>query len=125
MRPVLAIALAAGVSLMAPSALAFQETTVGGSSQQPGAVAPNRELPDAAPADAGKGLNLSVPDAALGGDAGREVRIPGIGTVGVLPKLDFGLELLYGANESKANSLPDDRNESNDVQIRGTIKHRF
>jgi hypothetical protein len=124
MRRVRSILFAAAVGLTAQPALAFQETTVGGSSQQPGAVAPNREIPDAPP-ETGKGLNLSVPGAALGGDAGREVRIPGLGTVGVLPKLDFGLELLYGANDSKATGMPDDRMESNDVQIRGTIKHRF
>jgi hypothetical protein len=41
----------------------------------------------------------------------------------VLPKLDFGLELLYGANEQKG--LPSDTSHPDDVQIRGTIKHRF
>jgi hypothetical protein len=51
------------------------------------------------------------------------VRIPGLGTVGVLPKLDFGLELLYGASEQKG--VPEEKADPNDVQIRGTIKHRF
>ena len=51
------------------------------------------------------------------------MRIPGFGKVGVLPKLDFGLELLYGATESKG--IREDRTEPSDVQIRGTIKHRF
>ena len=43
--------------------------------------------------------------------------------MGVLPKLDFGLELLYGANEQKG-PVPD-KNDTDDVQLRGTIKHRF
>ena len=53
-------------------------------------------------------LDLSVPDAAAGKGTGTEVRIPGVGTLGVLPKLDFGLELLYGANEPPVGR-PDDR----------------
>jgi hypothetical protein len=52
------------------------------------------------------------------------VRIPGFGKVGVLPKLDFGLELLYGATDT-TRGRPDDKSEPSDVQIRGTIKHRF
>ena len=50
------------------------------------------------------------------------MRIPGLGTVGVLPKLDFGLELLYG-NEQKGPF--EDKTSPDDVQLRGTIKHRF
>jgi hypothetical protein len=69
----------------------------------------------------GKSLNLKVPEVSLG--QGTEVRIPGFGTVGVLPKLDFGLELLYGATDTRGR--PDDKSDPNDVQIRGTIKHRF
>jgi hypothetical protein len=55
---------------------------------------------------------------------GTEVKIPGIGTVGTLPKLDFGLELLYGANgEGSAPEKTAPTNE--DVLIKGTLKHRF
>jgi len=101
-------------------AAAFQETTVGGEEQKT-APAPVLELPKAAPG--AKGLELSGPSLNLGKTQGTEVRIPGIGTVGVLPKLDFGLELLYGANEQKG--IPQDQSNPDDVQIRGTIKHRF
>jgi len=52
-----------------------------------------------------------------------QIRVPGVGSVGTLPKLDFGLELLYGANESPGRL--DDRSQPSDVQIRATIKHRF
>jgi hypothetical protein len=115
---------------MSPAALAFEETTVGGSeTKSPTAQA--LELPKVLPKDAadptkgvgeaGKGLSLTTPELQL--SPGTEVRIPGIGTVGVLPKLDFGLELLYGANEPKG-PMPD-KSGSDDVQLRGTIKHRF
>jgi hypothetical protein len=108
------------LGLMATSALAFQETTIGGGDEKaPPAGA--MELPKAgAP---GKGLQINGSELSLGKTPGTEVRIPGIGTVGILPKLDFGLELLYGANEPKG--VPQDPAQSDDVQIRGTIKHRF
>jgi hypothetical protein len=59
--------------------------------------------------------------------SGLEVRIPGLGKLGVLPKLDFGLELLYGAGNS-GSSTPDKLREmpgDEGTQIRGTLKHRF
>jgi hypothetical protein len=108
--------------LSAQAALAFEETTVGGGGDAEAPAASALELPKA-PADGTKGLNLSGSELTLGRTSGTEVRIPGLGTVGVLPKLDFGLELLYGANEPKG--VAPDKSDSDDVQIRGTIKHRF
>lgn len=59
-------------------------------------------------------------------DRGTEVSIPGLGKLGVLPKMDFGLELLYGANESQDNKLQNDPGpETDDLRIRGQVKHRF
>jgi hypothetical protein len=91
--------LAAAVfGLTASAALAFEETTIGGGeSKAPAAQVLElpAELPQA-PSGEGKGLNLT-PELPL--TSGTEVKIPGLGTVGVLPKLDFGLELLYGASE--------------------------
>jgi hypothetical protein len=64
-------------------------------------------------------------------ETGTVLSIPGIGTIGVLPRLDFGLELLYGApKEPKAGitgqpMIGRDQGEDSDVLIRGTIKHRF
>jgi hypothetical protein len=118
------LALAAAIlGFMSQGAVAFQETTVGGGQQKAPAAAPALEAPKGNAADQAKGLNLSGPQINLGQTSGTEVRIPGLGTVGVLPKLDFGLELLYGANEQKG--LPQDKTHPDDVQIRGTIKHRF
>jgi hypothetical protein len=135
MRPkrytVAAVALCAlGLGLMGPTALAFEETTVGaGSAKAP--AAPVLELPKELPkgvaepgkalGEPAKGLSLTTPEIQLA--PGTEVRIPGLGTVGVLPKLDFGLELLYGASEQKGPFQ--DKGSTDDVQLRGTIKHRF
>ena len=99
--------------------LAFQES----GSEKPAAATPPAEAPRVAPVPE-KDLGLKVPQMSIGQGTGTEVRIPGLGTVGVLPKLDFGLELLYGATDNRT-VRPDDRTEPNDVQIRGTIKHRF
>ena len=52
---------------------------------------------------------MKVPELSIGQGTGTEVRIPGFGKVGVLPKLDFGLELLYGATESKGLPAGQDR----------------
>lgn len=114
--------LIAGVLLgaCAAPALAFQETTGGGAAAPPAAAVP-QQAEEPKPVEPTRGLSLKVPELSL--DKGTEIRIPGIGSVGVLPKLDFGLELLYGANEPKG--LPQDRNDQDDVKIRGTIKHRF
>jgi hypothetical protein len=114
----LLISLAAGAALgaLAGPALAFQEQAVGGrdGGKAAGAV-PGLQTPD---------LKLNLPDVDVGKSTGTEVRIPGVGTLGVLPKLDFGLELLYGNNDAPGARL-DERTQPSDVQLRATIKHRF
>jgi hypothetical protein len=105
----------------AQPAVAFQEGTVGGTGEKPAATAVPVEAPKVP--EPGKGVTFKMPEVSIGQGTGTEVRIPGIGKVGILPKLDLGLELLYGATESKG--LPQDKTEPGDVQIRGTIKHRF
>ncbi len=57
---------------------------------------------------------------------GTTVRIPGLGTLGVIPKMDFGLELLYGAADSPSKRIESGKSENNDdVMIRGSIKHKW
>jgi hypothetical protein len=61
-------------------------------------------------------------------DGGMEIRIPGLGKLGTLPKMDFGLELLYGADEGKpANQSEPENNleQQQDLMIHGSVKHRF
>ncbi len=122
LSPVRLIAVMAMVGGFAQPTLSFQEGSENGSSDKPAGTGSSLEVPKGAP-DARKGLSLKVPEVSIGQGAGTEVRIPGFGKVGVLPKLDFGLELLYGATESRGR--PDEKSEPSDVQIRGTIKHRF
>jgi len=113
-------ALLGALMLAAPSAFAFEETR-GGAGAQPGS-------PPQATAPAAKGLPLELGETgtAIAPSTGTEVRIPGLGKLGILPKLDFGLELLYGVNEQSF----DDRRlrpEPGDdgVGVRGTVRHRF
>jgi hypothetical protein len=120
--PMRLIAVLGLMGLLAQPVLSFQEGTQGGGSEKPAAAATTVEAPKGA-AEVGKGLSLKMPEVSIGQGVGTEVRIPGFGKVGVLPKLDFGLELLYGATESRGR--PEEKSEPSDVQIRGTIKHRF
>lgn len=104
------IGLAAALALASSAALAFQE-------QQSGA-------PAAVPAPADAKTEIAPDAAPAAGASGTEVRIPGLGKLGVLPKMDFGLELLYGAAERKPTvETPSQAGE--DLQIRGSVKHRF
>ncbi len=107
----------AWLCLTGAGAAAFQETTGGTATPQ----APVEQAPG------GKVLDLgSSASSPAGRPSGTEVRIPGLGTLGVLPKLDFGLELLYGVNEDKRLEPEKGAVEPDDgVQIRGTLKHRF
>lgn len=59
---------------------------------------------------------------------GTEIRIPGLGKLGTLPKMDFGLELLYGAADSRSpseNEPAPTESDQRDLMIHGTVKHRF
>ena len=113
-RAIHLFAVGALSAVFAQPSLAFQERSTGGESATSGAGAAGLEMPS---------LNLNAPDLSIGKGTGTEVRIPGMGSIGVLPKLDLGLELLYGANEPSGR--PDDKSQPSDVQIRATIKHRF
>lgn len=107
--------LGLALGLASSSALSFQEQ---------GGVAPVTPAPaEAQPAvPAEKGLDFSTPKPAGRADDGTEIRIPGLGKLGVLPKMDFGLELLYGANDSKQL---EPEAPAEDLTIRGSVKHNF
>jgi hypothetical protein len=102
-------------------ALAFQEQTVGGAPQ----AQPSSPAAAVQPGTGAKPAEMQLtPEEARKPVEGTEVRIPGLGKLGVLPKMDFGLELLYGANEARPVT-PDPQDQSDDLQIRGTVKHNF
>lgn len=59
---------------------------------------------------------------------GADIWIPGLGVVGKMPNLDFGLDMLYGGNGGSADSVPD-RSDFEaldpDFSIKGTIRKKF
>lgn len=115
----LAAALAAG-----HGALAFQEQKGSAAPTEATAPAAPAATEGAAPADAAKGALGE--EAAVKPEAGTEIRIPGLGKLGVLPKMDFGLELLYGAAENQPAGEPTPApNPEDDLTVRGSVKHRF
>jgi len=113
--------------LLASAALMAVSTAAGAFQEQQGGAtgAAGQAAPQAAPAK--PEMQFSSPDGSKDESKGTEVRIPGLGKLGVLPKMDFGLELLYGAaSEPKAESVrPDTMSDDSDLRIRGTVKHRF
>lgn len=105
---------------------AFQETTLGGApspSSEKKAAVPTAPTP-AAPS----GLSILTPQqekAAKGEDKGG-FRIPGLGDLGVLPKMNFGLELLYGQGDSRETAVTKPQDAPiDDLMIRGSVKHNF
>lgn len=116
------IALVLGVSL--GPAQAFQETTIG--STAPAEAA--KVAPDAASKAAPSGLSLMTPEqkkaAGEAKDSGGLI-IPGLGRLGVLPKMNFGLELLYGQGEEREPAAKPQDAPIDDLMIRGSVKHNF
>jgi hypothetical protein len=125
MRNGFTVGVALALALLAsPRVYAFQEQSTGVAN--PPAAPAEQPAPEdtQAPADA-KGLGLST-DTAPKADSGTEIRIPGLGKLGVLPKMDFGLELLYGAADQKPAGQPEGvPDPDQDLTVRGTVKHRF
>ena len=119
MRTIRIIGAGALLAIASTAALAFQE-------QQGAAPAPASQAPAAKAAPVGQDLGISTTDVAPDkSPAGTEVRIPGLGKLGVLPKMDFGLELLYGATDGKQPERQGGSAPTDDLAIRGTLKHRF
>lgn len=138
MRFVQLVGLCVGLAVAGTSTLV---TTDGQAFDQQGAVTspvpsskstkPSSKASPATGVDNGSqtvGAEFSVPSAGAPAEDGTEVYIPGLGRLGVLPKMDFGLELLYGANDAKANQRRLDvapTTSNDDLRVRGTVKHNF
>jgi hypothetical protein len=115
MRIVRIVGIGVLLASASSAALAFQE--------QQGAPAAGQS---AASKDQGAGKELDLSADAPAGKQGTEVRIPGLGRLGVLPKMDFGLELLYGAAEPRPAEPPaTSSSDDEELTIRGSLKHRF
>jgi hypothetical protein len=118
MRPLRYLSLAALAGLAGQVAVAFQETNTGAGPGAGLAAPPSTQEPFNK-----NGLNLDVTPPSAG-KSGPEIRLPGLGTIGKLPKLDFGLELLYGATEPKT-PLEDKFDPNNELQVRGRLTYPF
>ena len=119
MKTLKILGLGFALAVASSAAVAFQEQRTGGAAA---------DVPAVQAPVAGKELGLGADTAvAAKPAAGTEVRIPGLGKLGVLPKMDFGLELLYGAADAaKAqDTRPGAAGEQDDLTIRGTLKHRW
>jgi hypothetical protein len=92
-----ALGLTAAIAAGGTSAFAFTETQTPPVTAQPAPKSETAPLQLEKPED-GTGLSLNTPGDAKSG--GTELNIPGVGKIGNLPKLDFGLELLYGGNNA-------------------------
>ncbi len=68
-------------------------------------------------------LDLSDPFA-VSKPSGTDITIPGLGTVGTIPKFDFGLELLYGP-KAGPEAFQFDQHAPDGEGIKGTLTHKF
>ena len=117
MRFVGLLGVALAVGLVSSTSLAFQEQGAKAPAAGEAASAPAAQATEQPQSE----FATQKPEA-----AGTEVRIPGLGKLGVLPKMDFGLELLYGANETaKPADQPEQRDPAEELMIRGSVKHNF
>jgi hypothetical protein len=114
MRKLVAAGAMAALSFSSAPAFAFQETPV-----PPPTAA---EAPQAAPpVDA---LQLSTPS----GTAAPQTGHGGLNLFGyiLLPKLDFGLDVLYGQDQQQLQLQgPSTLDENGDVTVLGKVKRRF
>ena len=115
--------LCIALAIASSQAIAFEEQQ--GAGARPASPAPGIVIDNSKPTVPAGEMDFSTPVPPT--QSGAKVFLPGLGTLGVLPKLDFGLELLYGAAETpdktpQANDLiPGDE----DLMIKGRVKHRF
>ena len=73
--------------------------------------------------EGGTGVQLTMPGA-IGGDGSSQSGL-GLGSLGVLPRLDFGLELLYGAPEQPVPEQPSLDSLPDSLTLHGSVKKTF
>lgn len=84
-----------------------------------------QELPEAPAPEVSYGSpEPSTPTAALQSPVSLATENRGVLNLGILPKLDIGLELLYGNNQ-EAEARDPMADESGDVTVLGKVKRRF
>ncbi len=103
-----------GVVALSTASMAFEEQKLApgrAAGQGAGSVTGSGSQPAAAIIDPG----IKAPRV----QSGTKIRVPGLGVIGEIPKMDFGLELLYGASQPKGSDI--ERNEGNGVMGRVTV----
>ncbi len=117
-----AIAVVLGLSL--GSAQAFQETEMG-TTATPSAPATAAEVRP--PAGMPQGMSLMTPTQKKAAEKPDSpgLTIPGLGSIGLLPKMNFGLELLYGEGETREPAAKPQEAPIDELMIRGSVKHNF
>ncbi len=112
-----------------PHTLAFQEQQVDVTASERGsqvnelaigkrdAILPGKNTPDKGSAVSG------IDPKEKSKKSGTTIHIPGIGTLGTLPDLDFGLELLYKDENDGLSAF--DKSQDDGMAIKGRIKHKF
>jgi hypothetical protein len=112
-KPIAIAGLMAALSFGGAPALAFQETPVPPPAEAPQAAPPANTLQLGTP-----GVAATSPQAAHGG----------LNLFGYtfLPKLDFGLDVLYGQDQQQLQLQgPTTLDENGDVTVLGKVKRRF
>ncbi len=109
MKRKLVVTLGLAVAVFGGSAVAFEEQKM-----QPKASLGQSQASTAAGPQAPLTSGVQVPKI----DSGTKVRVPGLGVIGEIPKMDFGLELLYGASQPKQSF---DETQASGVMGRVTV----
>lgn len=113
MRRLGIIAIGLCVAALSSASMAFEE-------QKMRPAAPPAKGGAATSSSTTGGVQLTDPGIAVPRpDAGTKIRVPGLGVIGEIPKMDFGLELLYGASQPRSSEI--ERNEGNGVMGRVTV----
>jgi hypothetical protein len=112
------VSVAFGAVICATSASAFEQTMIPtGKAARAQGLAVEQTLP---------GVELTTPSQSGNTtQTGAGIVIPGLGALGALPKLDFGLELLYGAPDSNAAGEPQGELPPDALTVYGSVKKTF
>lgn len=103
---------------------AFQETTIGASPTPKAAAKATDGQSAVGGADGSAILTPSQKKAAAKPKSGG-IQFPGLSDFGLLPKMNFGLELLYGQGDVREPVTNPQDAPIDDLTIRGSVKHNF
>ena len=113
MKRMMVLAMGLMLAVVSTASMAFEEQKMnsGSAASVPG---------EASSSVTTQGLGITAPELKVPkADAGTKIRVPGLGVIGEIPKMDFGLELLYGASQNKV--IESERGDANGVMLRSKI----